>query len=53
MKNFAIKKFSDTVGAKFENSKVGLGIWFAAMYLISTSKKGISSLQIAEQLGNT
>lgn len=26
---------------------------FAAMYLISTSKKGVSSLQLAKQLGIT
>jgi transposase-like protein len=47
------KKFNVTVGTIFENSKIGLRIWFAAMYLISTSKKGVSSLQLAEQLGIT
>ena len=47
------KKFSVTVGTIFENTKFSLSIWFAAMYLISTSKKGISSLQLAEQLGIT
>mgnify|MGYP001052403416 CR=1 FL=1 len=47
------KKFSVTVGTIFENSKVGLRTWFAAMYLVSTSKKGVSSLQLAEQLGIT
>ncbi len=47
------KKFSITVGTIFENTKIGLRTWFAAMYLISTSKKGISSLQLAEQLGIT
>lgn len=47
------KKFSVTVGTIFENSKIGLRTWFATMYLISTSKKGISSLQLAEQLGIT
>ena len=47
------KKFTVTVGTIFENSKIGLRTWFAAMYLISTSKKGISSLQLAEQLGIT
>ena len=47
------KKFSVTVGTIFENTKIGLRTWFAAMYLISTSKKGISSLQLAEQLGIT
>jgi len=47
------KKFSVISGTIFENTKIGLRTWFAAMYLISTSKKGISSLQLAEQLGIT
>lgn len=44
------KKFSVTIGTIFENSKIGLRTWFAAMYLITTAKNGISSLQLAEQL---
>ncbi|MBP8115890.1 MAG: IS1595 family transposase [Chitinophagaceae bacterium] len=51
--NTCYKKFSVTVGTIFENSKIGLRTWFAAMYLVSTSKKGVSSLQLAEQLGIT
>ena len=47
------KKFTVTTGTIFENTKISLRIWFAAMYLISTSKKGVSSLQLAEQLGIT
>lgn len=47
------KKFSVTVGTIFEDSKLPLGTWFQAMYLITTSKKGISSLQLASQLGIT
>jgi transposase-like protein len=47
------KKFSVTVGTIFENSKIDLRTWFAAMFLISTSKKGVSSLQLAGQLGIT
>jgi transposase-like protein len=47
------KKFTVTVGTIFENSKISLRVWFTAMYLISTSKKGVSSLQLAEQLGVT
>lgn len=47
------KKFSVTVGTIFENSKVSLRTWFAAMFLISTSKKGVSSIQLATQLGIT
>lgn len=47
------KKFTVISGTIFENTKIGLRVWFAAMYLISTSKKGVSSLQLAEQLGIT
>lgn len=47
------KKFSLTVGTIFENTKIPLRTWFAALYLCTTSKKGISSVQLAEQLGIT
>lgn len=47
------KKFTVTVGTVYENSKVGLRIWFAAIYLCTSSKKGISSLQLSRQLGIT
>jgi len=47
------KKFTVTVGTIFENSKIGLKTWFLAMYRISTSKKGVSSVQLAEELGIT
>lgn len=47
------KKFSVTVGTVYENSKVPLRTWFAAIYLGTSSKKGISSLQTARQLGIT
>lgn len=50
---FCAKKFSVTVGTIYENSKVGLRTFFAALYLISSSKKGISSLQLSRQLGIT
>ncbi len=45
------KKFSVLTGSMYENTKLPLRIWFAAVYLISSSKKGISSLQAARQLG--
>lgn len=44
------KKFSTTTGTIFESSKVPLRTWFAAIYLLTSSKKGISSVQLAEQL---
>jgi ISXO2-like transposase domain/Transposase zinc-ribbon domain len=47
------KKFSVTVGTVYENSKIPLRIWFGAIYLCTSSKKGISSHQIGRQLGIT
>ena len=47
------KKFSVTVGTVYENSKIPLRTWFAAVYLATSAKKGISSLQAARQLGVT
>ena len=44
------KKFSITKGTIFESSKIPLRTWFAAIYLLTTSKKGISSVQLSEQL---
>ena len=44
------KKFTSMVGSIFENSKIPLRTWFAAIYLISGHKKGISSMQIARDL---
>jgi transposase-like protein len=47
------KKFTVKVGTIFENSKISLRIWFAAIYLCGQSKKGISSLQLSRHLGIT
>ena len=47
------KKFSITVGTIFENSKIALSTWFAAVYLATAHKKGISSLQLHRDLGVT
>jgi transposase-like protein len=47
------KKFTVTVGTVYENSKIPLRTWFAAIYLGTSSKKGVSSLQISRQLGVT
>lgn len=44
------KKFSVTKGTIFEASKIPLRTWYAAIYLLTSSKKGISSVQLAEQL---
>ena len=47
------KQFSVRVGTIFEDSKIPLQKWFAAIYLISSHKKGISSLQLHRDLGIT
>lgn len=44
------RKFSVTVGTIFENTKISLRKWFMAMYLISSHKKGVSSLQLARDI---
>lgn len=47
------KKFTVTVGTVFENTKLGLPLWFHAGYLMTSHKKGISSYQLATDLGIT
>lgn len=47
------KKFTVKVGTIFQSSKISLRTWFAAIYLATTSKKGISSVQLSVQLGIT
>lgn len=47
------KKFSATKGTIFEASKIPLRTWYAAIYLLTTGKKGISSVQLSEQLNVT
>lgn len=47
------KKFSVTTGTIFENTKISLRYWFAAIYLATNHKKGISSLQLSRDLNIT
>jgi transposase-like protein len=47
------KDFTVTVGTVFENSKVKLSVWMAALYLCTGHKKGVSSHQLARDLGLT
>lgn len=51
--NTCNNNFSVTVGTMYENSKLPLQKWFLAMYLIENHKKGISSCQLARDLGIT
>lgn len=48
-----LKKYSVTVGTVFEDTKIGLSTWFAAIYLATSHKKGISSLQLSRDLNCT
>lgn len=47
------KRFTVKVGTMFEDSHIPLLTWFMAMYLFSSHKKGISSLQLHRDLGVT
>lgn len=47
------KKFTVKVGTIFEDSKIPLQKWFIAIYLITSHKKGIASLQLAKDIGVT
>src|SRR5882724_5919873 len=47
------KDFTVTVGTVFENSKVKLSSWLMAAYILGGHRKGISSLQLARDLGVT
>lgn len=51
--NACQKPFSVTVGTVYERSKVPLHTWLYATHLLCSSKKGISSQQIARMLGVT
>jgi transposase-like protein len=46
-------QFTVTVGSVFERSKIGLSKWWLATYLLCSSKKGMSSLQLSRALGVT
>jgi transposase-like protein len=44
------KKFTATIGTIFEGTKIPLRVWFGAIYLTTTHKKGVSSVQLATDL---
>lgn len=47
------KQFTVRVGTIFEDSKIPLCKWLMALHLLTSSKKGISSLQISREVGIT
>jgi len=51
--NACLNDFTVRTGTIFERSKVPLHKWLCAMYLSLAALKGISSLQLAKQIGVT
>ena len=47
------RQFTIKVGTIFEGSKISMKKWFIAIYLLTTSSKGISSAQMIDQVGVT
>ncbi|MDD5363134.1 MAG: IS1595 family transposase [Ignavibacteria bacterium] len=47
------KKFTVLVGTFFENTKIPLSKWFVAIYIATSHKKGISSLQLSKDISVT
>lgn len=47
------KKFTVISGTIFENTKIKLNLWFEAIFVITAHKKGISSHQLAKDIGVT
>lgn len=47
------EQFSVTVGTVFEKSKIALNVWLQAVFLLCSSKKGMSSHQLHRILGVT
>jgi transposase-like protein len=51
--NACRKQTSVTAGTIYASSKLPLRLWFKAMYLMTQSKKGISSIELGRRLGVT
>ena len=47
------KQFTVRAGSIFERSRIPLHKWMFAMYLVQTSRKGVSSVQLSKELGIT
>ena len=47
------KDFTIKIGTIFGGSKISLQKWFIAIYLLTSNKEGISSVQLAKQVGVT
>ena len=47
------KKFNAKTRTIFENSKIPLQKWFVAIWMVTSHKKGISSIQLSKDIGVT
>lgn len=47
------RMFTALVGTFFENTKIPLSKWFVAIYIATSYKKGITSLQLARDISVT
>ena len=47
------KKFNAKIGTIFENTKIPLSKWFVSIYIATSHKKGISSIQLSKDIGVT
>lgn len=47
------KYFNVKTGTMFENTKISLRKWFLSIWLVTSHKKGISSMQLAKDIGVT
>jgi hypothetical protein len=47
------KYFNVRTGTIFDNTKIGLQKWFLAIYIVTSHKKGISSLQLSRDISVT
>lgn len=47
------KYFNAKTGTMFENSKISLRKWFLSIWLVTSHKKGISSIQLSKDIGVT
>lgn len=45
------KYFNVKAGTMFENSKISLRKWFMAIWLVTSHKKGLSSIQLGKDIG--
>jgi transposase-like protein len=48
-----LRTFNIFIGTIFENTKISIQKWLISIYLVSSTKKGISSYQLAKSIGIT